>query len=79
MHEKNLLMINFLLRVPRLRTPSGHGGADYQFVIQAIDPPRGVNRCISKDWLEKNSNEFFDCAPSGAAAFIAIRLKMDIP
>ena len=56
-----------------------HGGARSFFGIQVTDPPQGVNHCISKDWLEKNSTEFFDCAPSGAAAFIAIRLKMDIP
>jgi hypothetical protein len=40
-----------------------------------IDPPRGVNRRSREDWLEKNPTGFFDCAPSGAAAFIITRLN----
>jgi len=35
--------------------------------IPVIDPPRGVNRRISEDWLEKNPSGFFDCAPVGTA------------
>jgi hypothetical protein len=36
-----------------------------------IDPRRGINRRISGDWLEKNPQGFFDCAPPWAAALIA--------
>jgi len=36
---------------------------------QVIKPPRGGNRCASKDCLEKASA--FECAPSGTAAGIA--------
>jgi hypothetical protein len=41
--------------------------AGYRNNTKVNEPPRGDNRRISEDWLEKNPSGLFDCSPSGAA------------
>jgi len=58
---------------PRLEASPRHGGArTFSAFFNQVFIRRGIRVVHQNHEDEKNSSEFFDCAPPGAAAFIVI-------